>query len=98
MSCRKQVRCEPVRRPGRTETAAGRRLGGDRRGLSVDRPAANGDAPAIQLLKPGNRAQQGRFATPGRADDNAKFAICDVQANVAKHRCVAKRLVRPLYD
>ena len=65
---------------------------------SVDRPAANGDAPAIQLLKPGNRAQQGRFATPGRADDNAKFAICDVQANVAKHRCVAKRLVRPLYD
>ena len=52
--------------------------------------SADGDSAVGEGFKPGDHAQQGRLAAAGRADEDAEFAIGNIEVDAADDGDVAK--------
>src|SRR5690606_28723344 len=64
-------------------------LGG---GKLVDALAVDVDRAAVDLLQPGDGAQQGGLAAAGRADEDGELLLLDRQVDAADHLHVAEAL------
>lgn len=52
---------------------------------SVDHVAADDDIAAAQFLETRDHPQQGRLAATGRADEDAEFAVLDIEIDTLDH-------------
>lgn len=53
-------------------------------------PAVNAKLPFVRGLKPGQQAQNRRFAAPGRPQKREKFSVVDFQIQAVKNGFLAK--------
>jgi len=62
-------------------------------GFGDDRFVVDGDVAAADGFQAGEHAQQGRFAAAGRADQDEKFLVGDVQVELGNDDGVAEPLM-----